>query len=210
MEGPPARSQELSIEENPRRAARYLTAAGVLAVHVALIAALMLAWRPGRLGSTAANAVQLVYLAPVAPPPPPQPRTPVANLRRRGGGMNMTVAPPAMDQASFPAAAVPGSSNGEGTGVDWAAEARRALQAFEIRHHQPAPNQSVSGGPEEEHWHPGKQHHAGEKFKNANGDWIVWIDANCYEIASAGSRAYAHVAPLTEPVCQDQPDKNTP
>jgi hypothetical protein len=208
MEGPPARSQELSIEENPRRAARYLTAAGVLAVHVALIAALMLAWRPGRLGSTAANAVQLVYLAPVAPPP--QPRTPVANLRRRGGGMNMTVAPPAMDQASFPAAAVPGSSNGEGTGVDWAAEARRALQAFEIRHHQPAPNQSVSGGPEEEHWHPGKQHHAGEKFKNANGDWIVWIDANCYEIASAGSRAYAHVAPLTEPICQDQPDKNTP
>jgi hypothetical protein len=200
----------LSIEENPRRAARYLTAAGVLAVHVALIAALMLAWRPGRLGSTAANAVQLVYLAPVAPPPPPQPRTPVANLRRRGGGMNMTVAPPAMDQASFPAAAVPGSSNGEGTGVDWAAEARRALQAFEIRHHQPAPNQSVSGGPEEEHWHPGKQHRAGEKFKNANGDWIVWIDANCYEIASAGSRAYAHVAPLTEPVCQDQPDKNTP
>jgi hypothetical protein len=198
----------LSIEENPRRAARYLTAAAVLAVHVALIAALMMAWRPGKLGSTTANAVQLVYLAPVVPPP--QPRTVVANLRRRGGGMNIAVAPPALDQASPPAAAAPGLSNGEGSGVDWAAEARRALQAFEIRHHQPAPNQSVSGGPEEEHWHPGTQHHAGEKFKNANGDWIVWIDANCYEIAGAGSRAYAHVAPLTEPICQDQPLKNTP
>lgn len=198
----------MSIVENRRRAARYLTAAGVLAVHVALIAALMTAWRPGKPGSTTANAVQLVYLAPVAPPP--QPRPMVANLRRRGGGMNIAVAPPALESASLPAAAAPGSSNGEGSGIDWAAEARRALQAFEIRHHQPAPNQSVSGGPEEEHWHPGTQHHAGEKFKNANGDWIVWIDANCYEIATAGSRAYAHVAPLTQPICRDQPDKNTP
>jgi hypothetical protein len=124
--------------------------------------------------------------------------------------MNIAVAPPALESASLPSAAAPGSSNGEGSGIDWAAEARRALQAFEIRHHQPAPNQSVSGGPEEEHWHPGTQHHAGEKFKNANGDWIVWIDANCYEIATAGSRAYAHVAPLTQPICRDQPDKNTP
>ena len=97
------------IEENPRRAARYLTAAVVLAVHVALIAALMMAWRPGKLSSTTANAVQLLYLAPVAPPP--QPRTVVANLRRRGGGMNIAVAPPALDQASFPAAAAPGAAS---------------------------------------------------------------------------------------------------
>jgi len=197
----------LPIEEDPLPSARYLTGAVVLAVHVALIAALMMAWRPGTLEHAAADAVQLLYLVPVAQP---EPRTVVANLRRRGGGMNVVVAPPALDQASFPVASVPGSSNGEGSGVDWAAEARRALQAFEIRHHQPAPNQSVSGGPEEEHWHPGTQHHAGEKFKNANGDWIVWIDANCYEIATAGSRAYAHVAPLTQPICRDQPDKNTP
>ncbi len=197
----------MPIEESPLPSARYLTGAVVLAVHVALIAALMVAWRPGTLGQTAADAVQLLYLAPVVPP---QPRTVVANLRRRGGGMNVVLAPPALDLASFPVASVPGSSNGEGSGVDWTAEARRALQAFEIRHHQPAPNQSVSGGPEEEHWHPGTRHHAGERFKNANGDWIVWIDANCYEIAGAETRAYAHVAPLTQLICQDPPDKNTP
>ena len=115
------------------------------------------------------------------------------------------VAPPVLDSALFPIAAVPGSgTRGEGSGVDWAAEARRALQAFEIRHQQPAANQSVSGGPEEDHWRPGAQHHAGDRYKTANGDWIVWINADCYEIASAGSSAYAHVAPLTQPICRDQ------
>ncbi len=115
-------------------------------------------------------------------------------------------APPAFEAASFPLAAAPGAAKGEGSGIDWAAEARRALQAFEIRNHQPAANQSVSGGPEEDHWRPGAQHRAGERFKTASGDWIVWVDANCYEIASAGSGAYAHVAPLTQPICRDQSD----
>jgi len=193
----------LSIEENPRRAARYLTAAVVLAVHAGLIAVLMMAWRPGRLGAPTENAVQLLYIAPVDPP---KVRVVVANLPRRGGGMAVAVAPPAFDAPSFTVAAAPGATKGEGSGVDWAAEARRALQAFEIRNHKPASNQSVSGGPEEDHWRSGAQHHAGERYKTANGDWIVWVDANCYEIAGAGSGAYAHVAPLTQPVCRDQSD----
>ena len=193
----------MSIEENPRRVARYLTAAVVLAVHAGLIAALMMAWRPGMLGAApTANPVQLLYIAPIAPP---KVRV-AANLPRRGG-VAIAVTPPAFDAPSFPAAAASGATKGEGgSGVDWAAEARRALQAFEIRNHKPASNQSVSGGPEEDHWRPGAQHHAGERYKTANGDWIVWVDANCYEIAGAGSGAYAHVAPLTQPICRDQSD----
>jgi hypothetical protein len=190
----------LSIEANRRGAARYLTAAAVLAVHAALIAALMMTWRPGTLAGSSENTVHLLFLAPVDPP---KVRV-VANLRRRGGGMAITVAPPVLDSA-FPIAAAPGSgTKGEGSGVDWAAEARRALQAFEIRHQQPAANQSVSGGPEEDYWRPVAQHHAGDRYKTANGDWIVWINADCYEIAGAGSSAYAHVAPLTQPICRDQ------
>jgi hypothetical protein len=96
-------------------------------------------------------------------------------------------------------------ANGEGSGVDWAAEARRALQAFEIRSHQATASRSVSGRPEDDHWPLHAQHHAGERFKTENGDWMVWIDANCYEIARAGSGADVHVAPLTEPICQDHP-----
>ena len=69
-----------------------------------------------------------------------------------------------------------------GTAVDWAAEARRAVQAFDIRSHLPASNQSVSGSPAEDHWWPRRQHHAGDQFKTANGDWIVWINDSCYQL----------------------------
>jgi hypothetical protein len=189
-------------ESNRRRAARYGTAAGVLAVHLVLIAVLIMMSRTGRIATATANAVQILFVAPVYPP---KVRV-MANLPRRGRNLTVTVAPPLLESLSFPASQASGSSaNGEGSGVDWAAEARRALQAFEIRNHRPSASQSVSGRPEDDHWPLRAQHHAGERFKTENGDWMVWIDANCYEIARAGSGPYAHVAPLTEPICQDHP-----
>jgi hypothetical protein len=116
--------------------------------------------------------------------------------------MAITVVPPVLDSLSFPLSQAPASStNGEGSDVDWSAEARRALQAFEIRNHQPSGSKSISGGPEEDRWRSNAQHHAGDKFKTANGDWIVWLNSSCYEIASAGSSAYAHSVPRTEPIC---------
>jgi hypothetical protein len=189
-------------ESNRRRAARYAVAATVLAVHLVLIAALIMAPPTGGLATATANAVEVVFLAPVYPPK----LHVMANLPRRGGNLAITVEPPVLESLSLPASRAPGSSaNGEGSGVDWAAEARRAVQAFEIRNHQPSASRSVSGRPEDDHWRPHAQHHAGERFKTENGDWMVWVDANCYEIARAGSGAYAHVAPLTEPICQDRP-----
>jgi hypothetical protein len=189
-------------ESNRRRAARYVTAAGVLALHLVLIAVLIMMSRTGGIATATANAVQVLFVAPVYPP---KVRV-MANLPRRGRNLTVTVEPPVLESLSFPASQASGStSNGEGSGVDWAAEARRALQAFEIRNHQPSASQSVSGRPEDDHWPPHAQHHAGERFKTENGDWMVWVDANCYEIARAGSGAYAHVAPLMEPICQDRP-----
>ena len=185
-----------------RRAPRYVTAAIVLAVHLVLIAALIMTPRTGQLATATANAIEIVF---VAPADPPQVRV-MTNLARRGRHLTLTVEPSVLESLSFPASPAPASSaNGEGSGVDWAAEARRALQAFEIRNHQHSASQSVSGRPEDDHWPLHAQHHAGERFKTENGDWMVWIDANCYEIAHAGSGAYAHVAPLTEPICQDHP-----
>lgn len=189
-------------ESNRPRAARYGTAAGVLAVHLVLIAVLIMMSRTGRIATATANAVQVLFVAPVYPP---KVRV-MANLPRRGSNLTVTVEPPILESLSFPATQASGpSANGEGTGVDWAAEARRALQAFEIRNHQHSASQSVSGRPEDDHWPLHAQHHAGERFKTENGDWMVWIDANCYEIARAGSGADAHVAPLREPICQDHP-----
>jgi hypothetical protein len=189
-------------ESNRPRAARYVTAAGVLAVHLVLIAVLIMMSRTGRIATATANTVQLLFVAPVYPP---KVRV-MANLPRRGRNLTVTVEPPVMESLSFTAPQASGlTANGEGSGVDWAAEARRALQAFEIRNHRPSASQSVSGRPEDDHWPLHAQHHAGERFKTENGDWMVWVDANCYEIAYAGSGAYAHVAPVRDPICQDHP-----
>jgi hypothetical protein len=191
------------MQETTRpRAARYATAAGVLAVHLVLIAVLIMMSRTGRIATATANTVQVLFVAPVYPP---KVRV-MANLPRRGRLSAITVEPPILESLSDPVSQALGSSaNGEGSGVDWAAEARRALQAFEIRNHQPSASRSVSGRPEDDHWPLHAQHHAGERFKTENGDWMVWVDAHCYEIARAGSGPYAHVAPLTEPICQDRP-----
>jgi hypothetical protein len=98
--------------------------------------------------------------------------------------------------------AATGPSSGDGSGVDWHAEARRALQAFEIRNRQLSSNKSVSGRPEDDNWLPNAQHRAGEQLKTANGDWIVWINANCYEIASSGPNGYAIGAALPDAICR--------
>jgi hypothetical protein len=184
------------------RTERFAAAATVLAVHMVLIAALIMMPRTGTLATATANAVELLFVAPVDPP-----RVRVtANLARRGQHLALTVQPPVLESLSFAASPAPGSSaNGESNGVDWGAEARRALQAFEIRNHQHSASQSVSGRPEDDHWPLRAQHRAGERFKTENGDWMVWVDANCYEIARAASGASAHVAPLTEPICEDRP-----
>jgi hypothetical protein len=183
------------------RTERYAAAVTVLAIHLVLIAALIMMPRTGKLATTA-NAVELLFIAPAEPP---KVRV-TANLPRRGQHLALTVEQPVLESLSFPAATAPASSgNGESTGVDWGAEARRALQAFEIRNHQHSASQSVSGRPEDDHWPLRAQHHAGERFKTENGDWMVWVDANCYQIARAESGAAAHVAPLTEPICEDHP-----
>jgi hypothetical protein len=183
------------------RTERYAAAVSVLAIHLVLIAALIMMPRTGKLATTA-NAVEVLFIAPAEPPK----LRVTANLPRRGQHLALTVEPPVLESLSFPAATGPGSSgNGASTGVDWGAEARRALQAFEIRNHQHSASQSVSGRPEDDHWPLRAQHHAGERFKTENGDWMVWVDANCYQIARAESGAAAHVAPLTEPICEDHP-----
>jgi hypothetical protein len=195
------------MDESSRQVPRHLIAAAVLALHAAVIAALLMAQARGRLAGSPISAVQLLYLAPVYPP---KVQNITANLPRRGSNLSIAVEAPVMNSLSLPLSQPRGSSSdGEGSGVDWAAEARRALQAFEIRSHLPSSGRSVSGRPEDDRWRPGT-HYAGEKFKTASGDWIVWLNANCYEIASAGSGAYARIAPPAEPVCRDAADKRAP
>jgi hypothetical protein len=175
---------------------RYVTLLVVLALHMAMLAALMSASRTPLLSVSASPSVELLFLPPATIP---KIRAENSRLRRLNGDIAITMAPPVLDSV-LPALAPPAPAadgNGSGPGVDWAAEARRALHAFEIRAHQPPRNISVSGSPAEEHWWL-PRHQAGDQFKTASGDWIVWINASCYQLAtSAATSAPGPTLPRT-------------
>ena len=165
---------------------RYVTLLVVLALHLAVLAALVMGSRSQQVAPSANDSVELLFL-----PPPPYPKVRAENFlpRRLSGDTAITVAPPVLDSA-LPSGSSPASGtegNGSGSGVDWAAEARRAVRAFDIRSHESPRNSSVSGSPAEEHWWPRARHHPGEQFKTPSGDWIVWISASCYQVASSAA-----------------------
>jgi hypothetical protein len=119
---------------------------------------------------------------------------------RLSGDTAISLALPALDSVSFSASPA-GFEDGSGPGVDWKAEARRALQAFEIRNRQPASDNTFPDSPAEESWWPQARHRAGARFKTANGDWIVWVNSNCYQVATSVSNTGALGTMLPQTVC---------
>lgn len=147
--------------------------------------------------------VELLVIAPAIP----KIRSPSPSPKRLNAPLAIIAAPPlltGLDASSEASRAA--SSEGRGSGVDWAAEARRALQAFEIRSRPAESARSVSRDPAENNWAPPDKHHPGDRVKTADGDWIVWVNANCYQIASAASIGYPQGALLSQTVCED-PEK---
>jgi hypothetical protein len=179
---------------------RYVTLLVVLAFHVALLAALVMASGGRPISASTDAPVELLWLPPAKIPTI---RSESARPRRLSASTALAIEPPVLDSAA-PSSLPPASaSEGNGSGVDWAAEARRALQAHEIRSHQP-PGSILSGSPAEETWWPQARHRAGNSFKTATGDWIVWIDARCYKVASSTAGAYAPGAMLAHTICLDE------
>ena len=191
-----------SKDWGPRRCATLLT---VALLHAALVAALL---TPAAQRSVShVDSVQLLLLPPRSAPSMvsdnPRPRPP--------GATAVKILPPVL--ASLEAGSAASQSEGplsksEGTGsaVDWAAEAHRALQAFEIRTHQPSNDVLISGSPAEERWWPRGRRRPGDEFKMPNGDWIVWVSSTCYQVAKSRSgKDAAGEAPPTVCVDEDRP-----
>ncbi len=165
----------------------------VVALHLALLASLLRPPPPSRSTVSTSHPLELMEL-----PPLPRSRIVPNNFRphRIGSDATRSIAPPVVGSLSM-APAMSGA-DGNGEGVDWGAEARRALQAFEIRTNKnpnaPAPSRATT----DDDWWPHTRHRAGEQYKTANGDWIIWIDSNCYQVAAAtSSNAVGWVMPQT-------------
>ena len=182
---------------------RYVTLLVVLALHLAIFAALLLASRPGQIAVSGNSPVELVYIPPASAP---KIRAENAHPKPLKGDTAVSIDPLMLGSIGPSQAPSAAASNGDGSGVDWRAEARRAVQAYEIRHHEPQSDDLVSGSPAEERWWPRSRHTAGEQYKTANGDWIVWINSNCYQVAVAGGSPYVPGAAGPQTVCTGAPD----
>lgn len=175
---------------------RWFTLGVVVALHLALFAALMMAPRIRQLPSSVDQPIELLYL-----PPANVPQIRANNFRPQSlsGDTAISIAPPALDGVS-PLLSPPASgADGNGTGVDWNAEARRAVQAFEIRTRFPPNDATIPVSPAEETWWP--RRHAANQFKTASGDWIVWINSSCYQVATNAANAPALGAMLAPTIC---------
>ena len=181
---------------------RYVTLFVVLALHLAIFAALLMTSRRGEIAGSENYPVELVYIPPTRAP---RVRAENAHPKPLKGDTALSIEPLMVGLSGPPQAPSAAASNGDGSGVDWKAEARRAIQAYEIRNHEPESSDLVSGSPAEEQWWPRARHNAGDQYKTANGDWIVWINANCYEVAAAGASPYAPGAVGPQTVCPGAP-----
>lgn len=183
---------------------RYVALFAVLALHLAILAAL-LASRTEVISPSADYPVQLLYLPPASRP---KIRYESSRPRSLSGNTAIALTPPVLDSTSPAPSPSSAASNGSGAGVDWKAEARRAVQAFEIRSHAPQASDLLTGSPAEDWWWPRTRHNAGDQYKTPSGDWIVWISSSCYQIAVAGPSAFAPGARLPQTLCPG--DSGTP
>jgi hypothetical protein len=172
----------------------------VLALHFTMLALLLTTSRTLRIaGSAAQPPVELVFL-----PAQKAPKVRVENNppRRLSTDVALTLAPPLLTSLQTGSASEGhgSASDGHGSGVNWVAEAHRAVRAYEIRRDQSKNSAlSVSSTPDEQ---GSREHHAGDQQKTADGDWIVWINANCYQVASwhSGSTTLGAISP--QPICR--------
>jgi hypothetical protein len=124
----------------------------------------------------------------------PTARADGAHLQRVKVDAGISLAPPTVNSPSQAASA--GGSHGGTPGVNWAAEARRAVEAFEIRRDQQVTHATV-GLSLWDGWLARQPHHAGEQMRTDSGDWIVWIDSNCYQVAHWHAGAPQNADPPT-------------
>ncbi len=128
--------------------------AGLLAAHLGLLAWALLATRTSSVVAASEIPINIVYVPPIQ-----FPRVYAEHTRLEPMRTNVAegLAPPLF--ASSTQSGSEAAADGRGSAVNWAAEAHRAVRAFEIRRDHPRTSAiSVS--------------------------MIVWINANCYQVAS--------------------------
>jgi hypothetical protein len=170
----------------------------VVALHLAALALLLATSRTLTLAGAAEHPVELMILAPTRPA-----KVLVKNTRPQSLSTDVAVAraPPLLNSSTQTGSSSAPDGHGSGSAVNWIAEAHRAVRAYEIRRDQTTNSAlSVSSSLDEQ---GAREHHAGDRSKTESGDWIVWINAHCYQVASWHSGATTFGATSPQTICRN-------
>jgi len=165
-------------ESSVWRTPRFITLIAVVMMHVALIALLLMASAYRRIPASSYRPIELVYI-----PTTTLPRVRAESGRPQRLRADIALSPDSPALTSAPPSAPSSGTGSHGNGVDWLAEAHRAVRAYEIRRDHPEQSE-LSGKSPANDWWPQQGPHAGDRFKTEGGDWIVWISPDCYKVAS--------------------------
>jgi hypothetical protein len=162
------------------RRARYIAMLAVMAFHGVLVAMLVKFDGIRSAAILTSSPIQVRFLSPVV--------APAIRLGSplEGSFKEFNVAAPTLPSLTL----VPmvSSEDDSSNSVDWAAEARivAAASAAGVPYrpfgsHVPSGTASSPGaGPS-----PSPEHKAGDQYRTENGDWVVFVTKNCYQISSS-------------------------
>jgi hypothetical protein len=157
---------------------RYIALLIVSALHVALVIALIIAAKTRVLLTAVPNPIELLVLSPDTAP---QTAPPPASASRPKKVTPSAVPPSSAITIDQPAA----SADDVGPPVDWAQEAHNvaagiAKESSAERRHDTAPAPSPRSP-----FAPPPVHHKGEQYPTADGQWIVFVSDDCYQVSKS-------------------------
>ena len=77
------------------------------------------------------------------------------------------------------------------------------MQALEIRRNRNPGINTVSMRVGEDYWMVHAEHFPEDELKTANGDWIVWVNDYCYQIATAAAPRESAAAGDHPTICRE-------
>jgi hypothetical protein len=189
--------QALDMEDSAEsRSSRYLALIAVIAIHAALVIALLSASSHRIFLFSQIDPVEVSFLPPNTLPKgsplsalmlPPDRHIPPLS-----GSDSMIVVPP----PSSPENKQPGRD------VDWEEEARQAAEVVVDDNNIPAAADKPGSASASPSWFAPPLHHAGDQFRSDTGEWVVWINDHCYQVSEWGPIAGATLgASLPRTIC---------
>jgi hypothetical protein len=192
------------LYESESRVRHGYTGVAVVALHIAILSLALLLRPTPRVVTAGAAPIEIVPIVEAA-----QPKVHLKYLRRQDLSAHLPISPlPPALAANLQTGTQSSKPGNDGSAVDWTAEAHRAIKAYEIRRDRPPAN--VIAGATRDEWWPQRGHHAGERYKTESGDWIVWINSSCYQIAGWHSSDPATNAAPPHTICIDENANHEP